>query len=43
MNNEIYYLKESCQEIQKGDKQVQISKKDLETINNIISNKKSSE
>lgn len=42
MNNEIYYLKESCQEIQKGDKQAQISKEDLETINNIISNKKNS-
>lgn len=39
MHNEIYYLKESCQEIQKGDKQAKISKEDLETINNIISNK----
>ncbi len=39
MDNEIYYLKESCQEIQKGDKQAKISKEDLETINNIISNK----
>lgn len=39
MYNEIYYLKESCQEIQKGDKQAKISKEDLETINNIISNK----
>ena len=38
MNNEIYYLKESCQEIQKGNKQAKISKEDLETINNIISN-----
>ena len=37
MDNEIYYLKESCQEIQKGDKQGKISKEDLETINNIIS------
>ncbi len=39
IDNEIYYLKESCQEIQKGDKQAKISKEDLETINNIISNK----
>lgn len=39
MNNEIYYLKESCQEIQKGDKQAKISKEDLETIKNIISKK----
>ena len=39
IHNEIYYLKESCQEIQKGDKQAKISKEDLETINNIISNK----
>lgn len=38
MNNEIYYLKESCKEIQKGDKQAKISNEDLETINTIISN-----
>lgn len=39
MNNQIYYLKESCQEIQKGDKQAKISKEDLETIKTIISKK----
>lgn len=39
MNNEIYYLKESCKEIQKGNKQANISKEDLETIKNIISKK----
>lgn len=39
INNEIYYLKEGCQEIQKGDKQSKISKEDLETIKNIISKK----
>ncbi len=38
VNNEIYYLKESCQEIQKGDKQSKISKEDLNTILNIIEN-----
>ena len=43
IHNEIYYLKESCQEIQKGDKQAKISKEDLETINNIISNKTDNE
>ncbi len=43
MDNEIYYLKESCQEIQKDDKQAKISKEDLETINNIISNKTDNE
>lgn len=36
MDNEVYYLKESCQEIQKGDKQAKISKKDLDTILKII-------
>lgn len=39
LNNDIYYIKESCKEIQKGDKQATISTEDLETINNIISNK----
>ncbi|MCI8344542.1 MAG: DUF3221 domain-containing protein, partial [Clostridia bacterium] len=43
MDNEIYYLKESCQEIQKGDKQAKISKEDLEKINNIIYNKMDNE
>lgn len=36
MDNEVYYLKESCQEIQKGDKQSKISKEDLDTILKII-------
>lgn len=36
MDNEVYYLKESCEEIQKGDKQSKISKEDLETILKII-------
>ncbi len=38
MDNEVYYLKESCQEIQKGDKQSKISKEDLDTILKIIDN-----
>ena len=37
LNNEIYYIKESCKEIQKGDKQATITAEDLELINNIIS------
>jgi len=37
LNNEVYYIKESCKEIQKGDKQATISAEDLELINNIIS------
>ena len=36
MDNEVYYLKESCQEIQKGDKQAKISKEDLDVILKII-------
>ena len=43
LNNEVYYIKESCQEIQKDDKQAKISKEDLETINNIISKKMDNE
>lgn len=39
INNEIYYIKESCKEIQKGEKQAKISEEDLETINKIISSK----
>ncbi len=39
LNNDVYYIKESCKEIQKGDKQATISTEDLELINNIISNK----
>lgn len=38
MDDEIYYLKESCQEIQKGNKQAKISKEDLDTILEIINN-----
>lgn len=38
MDNEIYFLKESCGEIQKGNKQAKISKEDLDTILNIIEN-----
>lgn len=38
IDNEIYYLKESCQEIQKGDKQAKISKEDLDTILKIVNN-----
>lgn len=36
MDNEVYYLKESCEEIQKEDKQSKISKEDLDTILKII-------
>lgn len=39
LNNDIYYIKESCKEIQKGDKQAKITDEDLENINNIISSK----
>lgn len=39
LNNEIYYIKEDCKEIQKGNKQANITTEDLETINNIISKK----
>lgn len=38
MDNEVYCLKESCQEIQKGNKQSKISKEDLDTILKIIDN-----
>lgn len=38
MDNEVYYLKESCGEIQKGTKQSKISKEDLNTILKIIDN-----
>ena len=37
LNNEDYYIKEACKEIQKGNKQATISTEDLELINNIIS------
>ncbi len=38
LNNDIYYIKEDCKEIQKGNKQATISTEDLETINNVIFN-----
>lgn len=38
LNNETYYIKEDCKEIQKGEKQSTITEKDLETIKNIIYN-----
>lgn len=38
IDNEIYYLKESCQEIKKGDKQAKISEEDLNMILKIIEN-----
>ena len=43
LNNDVYYIKESCKEIQKGNKQAIISTEDLETINNIIFNKMDNE
>lgn len=43
LNNDVYYIKGACKEIQKGDKQARISKEDLEIINNIISTKMNSE
>ena len=36
IHNEVYYLKESCSEIQKGKKQAKISKEDLNRILKII-------
>ena len=39
LNNEVYYIKESCKEIQKGNKQATISTEDLSTIKSIIDNK----
>lgn len=43
LNNDVYYIKEFCEEIQKGNKQAKISKEDLEIINNIISNRMNNE
>lgn len=40
VNNEVYYLKESCKEIQKDDKQSAITQEDLNTILKIIDNNK---
>lgn len=39
INNEVYYIKEACKEIQKGDKQAPITNEDLQTINSIIGDK----
>ena len=38
LNNEIYYIKEHCKEIQKGNKQAKITDEDLKLIKDIISN-----
>lgn len=38
LNNEVYYIKEDCKAIQKGNKQATITKADLNLINNIIAN-----
>lgn len=38
IGNEVYYLKEGCMEIQKGDKQAKITREDLNTILKIIDN-----
>lgn len=40
LNNEVYYIKESCKEIQKGDKQSKIADEDLKEIKSIIDNNK---
>ena len=36
LDSEVYYLKESCMEIQKGMKQAKLTKEDLATILEII-------
>lgn len=36
INNEIYYIKEACKEVQKEEKQTKITDEDLKTINEII-------
>lgn len=43
LNDEVYYIKEDCKEIQKGNKQATITTEDLETINNIIKKYKEEE
>ena len=40
MNGEVYYLKESCKELQKGNKQAEITQEDLDTILKIIDDNK---
>ena len=39
LDSEVYYIKESCEEIQKGNKQAKITKEDLNTILEIIKDK----
>lgn len=43
IDNEVYYLKESCKEIQKGKKQAKISDEDLNSLLKIISDYSNSE
>ncbi len=38
LQNEVYYIKESCKEIQKGNKQSKITDEDLNTIKSTIDN-----
>ena len=38
LNNDVYYIKETCKEIQKGNRQAKITDKDLNTIKSIIDN-----
>lgn len=38
LNNDVYYIKETCKEIQKGNKQAKITDKDFNTIKSIIDN-----
>lgn len=40
IDNEVYYLKERCKEIQKGNKQAVITQEDLNTILKMIDNNK---
>lgn len=40
LNNDVYYIKEYCKEIQKGNKQAKITDKDLNAIKSIIDNNK---
>lgn len=38
LNSDVYYIKEDCKEIQKGEKQATLTDENLNIINNIISN-----
>lgn len=38
LDNEVYYIKDDCKEIQKGEKQAKISDQDFEWFMNIIEN-----